>query len=124
MAITIRGLNTVLVGKEQLLEQVRENRETHREKFEEAMDGYKRKAIELLEDHIDRIKRNAPERVRVDLPYPIDHTDDYDRIIKQLEWSLDNQIELNEQEFNTYVRDQWGWKEAFSETHTMYTSSS
>jgi hypothetical protein len=61
--------------------------------------------------------------VIVNLPYPVDHTEDYDRVVEQLEWSLDDTLELNEQEFNTYVRDQWGWKQAFQETHTMYSSS-
>jgi TRAP-type C4-dicarboxylate transport system substrate-binding protein len=118
-----RGLTLVLVNRDKLLEKVKENRENHRAKFEEAMEGYKRKAIQLLEEHIDRIANNAPERVIVNLPYPVDHTEDYDRVVEQLEWSLDDTLELNEQEFNTYVRDQWGWKQAFQETHTMYSSS-
>lgn len=86
------------------------------------MDGYRDKVIEILEDHIDRIKANAPERVSVSLPMPEDHTEDYDRVLAQLAWSLDDELELNEQEFNTYVRDQWGWRDAFAQTYAMYTS--
>ena len=119
----LRGLTEVRVNKEDLLTRMRANRADHRTEFEEAMEGYKRKAIQLLEEHIDRIKDNAPERVIVNLPYPVDHTEDYDIAIDQLEWSEDDEIELTQNEFNTYVRDQWGWKEAFQETHTMYSAS-
>jgi hypothetical protein len=99
------------------------NRETHRDKFEEAMEGYKQRAIELLEEHIDRIKNNDPEKVLVSLPLPEDHTEEYDRVIHQLQWSLDDELVLDEQEFNTYVRDQWGWRETFAQTYALYTST-
>lgn len=123
MSERLRGLTTVRVPKARVLEQVKANRDQHRAKFEEAMEGYKQKSIELLEEHIERIKDNAPERVQVSLPLPEDHTDDYDRVIEQLDWSLDDELELNEQEFNTYIRDQWGWKEAFAQTWTMYAGT-
>jgi hypothetical protein len=119
----LRGLSTVLVERERVLEAVKANRESHRRKFEEAIEGYKQRAIELLEEHIQRIKKKGPERVFVDLPWPTDHTEDYDRIVDQLEFSLDETLELNEQEFNTYVRDEWGWQKAFSATYSMYTQS-
>lgn len=117
-----RGLSTVLVKREEVLEAVRGNRENHRAKFEAAMEGYRDRVIQRLEEHIDRIKNNDPEKVYISLPLPEDHTDDYDRVIHQLEWSLDDELVLNEQEFNTYIRDQWGWQEAFAQTYTMYTS--
>jgi hypothetical protein len=118
-----RGLSTVLVNRETVLERVKANREDHRAKFEEAIEGYKHRAIELLEEHIDRIRYKGPERVFVSLPWPEDHTEDYDRIVDQLEFSLDDKLELNEQEFNTYVRDEWGWQKNFAETYSMYTQS-
>jgi hypothetical protein len=119
-----RGLTTVLVKRDELLEQMRLNRADHRQMFEQAMEGYKVKAVELLMEHIDRIKANVPEKVVVSLPFPEDHTGDYDRVIVQLEWSLDDTLELNEQEFNSYVRDQWGWQQGFTQTWATYTSSS
>lgn len=116
-----RGLSTVLVDKSDILIAIKENRENHRTKFEEAMNGYKERAIELLEEHIQRIRDNAPEQVIVSLPLPEDHTEDYDRVISQLEYSMDERLELNEQEFNQYVRDQWGWQTTFAQTYAMYT---
>ena len=118
-----RGLSEVLLNKDALLEQVRENYDSHREKFEEAMVGYKAKAIELLEAHIQRIRDNAPEKVFVQLPMPEDHSKDYERVIEMLEWSKDTDLELDESEFATYVLDQWGWQEGFAQTYAMYSKS-
>jgi hypothetical protein len=117
----LRGLAAVRVNKAQTLATLNDNRENHRARFEEAMEGYKQRSIELLEEHIERIRNNDPEQVIVSLPLPEDHTDDYDRVIEQLEWSLDDELELDEQEFNMYIRDQWGWKTSFGQTYAMYT---
>lgn len=118
-----RGLSEVLLSKELLLGQVKANYASHRQKFEEAMVGYKAKAIGLLEEHIQRIKDNAPEKVFVQLPMPEDHSRDYERVIEMLEWSKDEELELNEQDFATYVLDQWGWQEGFAQTYAMYSES-
>ena len=116
-----RGLDYVLVEKEAVLDAIRANRESHRDKFEEAIAGYRDKAVQLLQEHVERILRNAPERVIIDLPWPEDHSDDYDRVIEQLEFSVDDKLELSEQEFNKYVRDEWGWQQGFGHTYALYT---
>lgn len=118
-----RGLTEVLVETGALLATVEENLTNHRQKFEEAMKGYKTKAIHLLEDHITLIMDNAPEKVVVSLPWPEDHSADYERVIAMLKWSTDTHLELSQQDFATYVLDQWGWQEGFSQTYAMYSSS-
>ncbi len=118
-----RGLTTVLIDTGKLLARVEENLTNHRQRFEEAVEGYKLKTIEILEDHIERILNNAPERVVVALDWPEDHSSDYERVIEQLKWSKDAVLELNEQEFAMYVLDQWGWQAGFSKTYAMYSSS-
>ncbi len=118
-----RGLDTVLLSKGDLLEKVQHNYASHRQKFEEAVNGYRDKAVQLLQDHVERILANAPEQVVVSLPWPEDHSEDYERVIEMLEWSEDDELELNEHQFATYVLDQWGWQAGFSETYAMYSGS-
>ncbi len=120
----MRGLKTVLVDKEQLIVTVTENRDEHRARFDEAMVGYKAKAIELLEEHIGRINANAPEKVEIYLPMPSDHSDDYDRVIQMLMWSQDDQLELSDLEFSEFVLDQWGWKTEWTASNAMYSQNS
>lgn len=119
----LRGLRTVRVAKDTILDKIKANRDDHRVKFDEAIEGYKQRSLELLQEHIDRIKDNAPERVIISLPWPEDHSEDYNRVIAQLELSLDKELELTEQEFAMYVLDQWGWKQDFAATYAMYTSA-
>ncbi len=119
----MRGLKTVLVDKAQLIETVKENRADHREGFDEAMIGYKAKAIELLNEHIERIKANAPEMVSVHLAMPSDHSAEYDRVIEMLLWSQDDQLELSDIEFSEYVMDEWGWKQEWTASNAMYSQS-
>lgn len=115
------SFDSVRVERDKLLLHLAKNREAHRALFEEAMEGYRVQAIEILEDHIQRISNNKPERVVVSLPLPEDHTDDYDRVIEMIQWSIDDEIWLDANEFNQYVRDQWLWKEQFLATAMTYT---
>lgn len=119
--ITSRAsMETVVVPKDKLLETLTTNRDAHRAAFESALEGYRKRAVELLEEHIERISKGKVERVLVSLPVPEDHTDDYDRAITSLEWSVFDEVELTIREFDQYVRDNWSWKQEFATTTAMY----
>lgn len=117
------NMSTIIVKKDRLLETLQQNREKHREIFEEALAGYKQRSIELLEEHIERINSGSVERVFVSLPVPEDHTEDYDRAIDNLTWSIYDTVELSAREFDSYVRDAWAWKQEFVTTSSMYAGS-
>lgn len=115
-------MDTVTVRKHDLLAALVANRAAHRAEFEKALTGYRDRSIKLLEEHIERIRKGKLEKVLVALPMPEDHTDDYDRTIMQMEWTVQDEIELTSRQFDQYVRDQWGWKAEFAATSSMYTS--
>ena len=117
-------LDRIRVDKDDLIGTIETNLAGHRTLFLEAMEGYKRKAIMMLEVHIERIKENAPERVMVSLPMPEDHSDDYERALEMLRWSLDDELWLDAHQFDCYVRDQWGWRDQFTASVTPYLESS
>ncbi len=123
MADELRGLEKVRLDRQRLLETIKENRDNHRRLFEEAMEGYRKKSIQLLEEHIQRIKDNAPEQVFINLPMPEDHTDDYETVIAMLEWTEDAYVLLTQQEFKRYVLDEWGWQQDFAESYALYTKA-
>jgi 5-methylcytosine-specific restriction endonuclease McrBC regulatory subunit McrC len=110
------------IKKTNLLEVIRENRNEHKAIFDEAVEGYKKKAVELLEQHIDRIKRSSLERVSVSIPVPQDHSRDYDRVIAMIEKTEDEVVELEEHEFAQYVLDDWAWQREFLATNSAYSS--
>jgi hypothetical protein len=60
----------------------------------------------------------------VSLPFPEDHTKDYDHIIAMVEMSVDDLFELNQNDFARYVLDDWEWKAAFTQSVMAYTAAS
>jgi hypothetical protein len=116
-------MDYVTVDVAQLRDKIKENRDKHRAIFEEAVEGYRKKAIELLEEHIKNIKKGKVLRVDVALPQPEDHTRDYDRILAMLDMHSDSSIDINERDFASYVLDDWSWKRQFLTTNSMYSAS-
>ena len=115
------SIKQIPVDRANLIETLEANRDAHRAAFEEAMEGYKARAIKLLEDHIERIKKGAPERISFTLPWPEDHTEDYDLALEMLIWSTADEIWLDADSFDRYVRDNWFWKQEFANGHAAYT---
>lgn len=111
------------IEKTQLLEVLASNRAKHRAIFEEAVEGYRKKAVEMLNANLDAIKANKNHRVGVYLQVPEDHTRDYDRIIKMVNMSTDDEIVLQETDFKSYVMDDWQWTQQFLASNSVYSAS-
>ena len=60
---------------------LKENRKKHEEVYKEAVDGYQKKAVELLTQKLEKVKNNPTEQVLIHLPVPENHLKEYDRII-------------------------------------------
>jgi hypothetical protein len=117
------GMSTVTVKKDELLATVRANRETHRTIFLEAVQGFRAKAIEMLDERLKDAVAGRRIDISIHLPRPVDQTRDYDKVIKMLEMSVDDEIELTQNEFTQYVMDDWSWKKQFSAVNKTYTVS-
>jgi hypothetical protein len=120
----IGTLALIRVRKHELLDKLTTNREAHRALFLEAQEGYKIKAIKELEAALARARNGAAGHVFVSLPFPEDHTKDYDHIIAMVEMSVDDLFELNQNDFARYVLDDWEWKAAFTQSVMAYTAAS
>ncbi len=118
--VTLRGFNTVRVSKDALINRIKDNRDKHRTIYEEAMEGWKRTVIQELERAYDQALKGERFLNRVFVPRPEDHTDEYDTVIELLEMSLDEELELTQQEFANYVLDKWRWRDAFLTTASNY----
>jgi len=105
-----------------LLEILKKNREAHRAIFEDALVGYRKEAIRLLDKALKDAKEGRKINTWIQLQEPVDQTKDYDRAIKMIEMSVDENIEINEGDFQCYVLDDWQWKTQFLHTNAMYTS--
>jgi len=114
-------MQTVKIEKAALLAIVRENREKHRAIFLEAQEGFRAQAIAEL----DRLLENAKAGRRIPRSWsmlaPVDQTKEYDRVLKMLEMSVDDIVELSQHDFARYVMDDWEWREQFLASNARYS---
>lgn len=114
-------MREITVKVDDLAKKVLENRNAHQAIFQEACEGYRAKALELLEAHVAEVKAGKITRVVVNLPYPENHVDDYDRVLTMLEMSVDSQVTIDEGTFANYVMDQWAWTKQFLSSNSAYS---
>jgi hypothetical protein len=113
-------MNKVKVKKEQLLEKLTVNRESHKANFIKAQKGFRQEVIEQLDKALQdaRLGRNINTSFR--LPAPKDQTEDYDTAIEMLNWAVGNEVELTQQEFRQYIFDDWSWSQNWLLSNTSY----
>lgn len=116
-------METVKLEKKELLVVLKQNRTDHRKIFEEALEGFRVKAIEYLEKRLEAAKAGQKFGLQFDLIQPEDHTKDYDRIIRMLEMSTDAVVEMTQHEFSMYVQDEWLWQRNWLHSNSAYTAS-
>lgn len=119
-------------ARQDILARVKNNRDTHAEEYATALKGYYLEVQEQLDTIAKEARKavklaaeeNDPERLAFEVMArkPENHTTDYDRVIDMLELAQNAEIELDEQEFAQYVRDEWTWKRVFAETAGFYNS--
>lgn len=106
-------MEKITVAKNELLAKLEENRADHRRIFEEALEGFRAKVIRELDKLTAKVKAGDRGTVQYIARAPEDHTRDYDRVIAMLKMSMDDFIQLSEEDFCAYVQDDWGWQSHF-----------
>jgi hypothetical protein len=112
-----------------LLNKLRENKEKHIKEYNEASKNWKIKTTEALKKfHQESLQRlessDRIEYIHFSCPVkPISHETDYILAIEMLEFSVDQELELTQQEFKTYVQDEWNWKHEFTTVNSAYTTT-
>jgi hypothetical protein len=119
-------LNETRIEKGDLLKVLRENLAKHKAEFETAMNDYW-EALEIYHStQLERAKSKNKKGPDVPAPaMPTSQEKEYEKVIRQLELSIDDKIVLNDTQFQTYVMDDWFWKSTFTmnnQTLAMYKS--
>jgi hypothetical protein len=115
-------MDKVRVKRDELLTTIRVNRDAHRGEFLKALEGYKKAWEEELERNLADLRAGRKFKRALSLAEPEDHTADYDAVIKMLEMSVDDIVEMPLHQFQMYVMDQWEWKHRTSLTNTVYAA--
>ncbi len=117
------SMQNIRVQKSQLLEKLKENRKNHRKVFEEALEGYRKEVISVLEQKLEDARHGKRVTHYIELAEPMDQTKDYNRAIQMLEMSIDNTMEITQSEFAQYVMDDWAWKDQFLTCNSAYSAT-
>jgi hypothetical protein len=117
----MRGELTRPLNKAALLTALENNRERHGAAFRKAKAGYIKVTTEQMKQYLTRLANGELlERAFIPAP-PEDHTGDYDDAIDMLSFpGPDDTIELTQQQFKQYVKDDWGWKDSWVTSNTTY----
>lgn len=116
-------MDSIKFSRDELLAVIRKNRTAHQDEFQTAIAGYEVEATKRLKDLVKKMKAGEHPSLMVNLIIPVDHTSDYDRIIKMLEMSQETTVILDEHDFGQYVQDDWSWKHQFHTSNASYMSA-
>ena len=144
------SLSRIKVSNEQLLTIVRENKKKHDEIYDTAEAGYwleaeeflkkyqKEKMVEMKKNYrksVKDLKKQVAKELRMveqkkrdgyyymTKPFPENHSDDYQGVIRKLELSVEPEIDLETNEFEWYVRNKWQWRQSFLNTNSYYANN-
>ena len=104
----------------EVLDILKKNRDLHREIFIAAQKIYRSEVIRKLDQALQAAKDGKEFPSYIQIPEPEDHTKDYDRVIRMLELSTEETIELSEQEVEVYVMDRWSWSHSWAASNIRY----
>jgi len=112
-----------IITKEFFLEKLKANRKQHTEIFEEAFENYTKLALELLNIALEHAQDGNVDLLALNqLQKPVNHLKDYDRAISMVENSQDGEFDLEENEYDQYIMDNWGWRRSFLVSNSTYST--
>jgi fibronectin type 3 domain-containing protein len=118
-------MQKVKLDKDELLDIVRQNKEKHIKEFKEAVADYLILVVKLAEENLELAKSSDLEKIAKSKSIPLKPTSyetSYIKAICMLELSVDTVIELEAQDFDQLVLDEWQWKKSFSTMNSTYKS--
>lgn len=114
---------TIVAKRDDVLNTLRKNRETHAEIVKEARTGYVEKARQALSSKLDKLASGKVVALSFTLRVPLDYTKVYDTAIKMLELHQNATIELDATQVRNLMQDQWDWTDQFYGTNSVYSKT-
>ncbi len=115
-------MTSIVIEKKVLLPIILENKNKHDQIYNEAVSGYWVKAEEILNQKLEKVKAHEKIDNSLGLTFPVNFEHEYDRVIRMLELTSENKIDLTANQFDQYVRNEWSWKGGFVGTNSLYIS--
>lgn len=108
----------ITVTRSELLQRLKANRTKHHEEFQAAITAWQKDLqLELNQLDASQFKKWPKTLNKLELLCPESHVHEYDQAIDMFEMSVNDTIKLDSKSFNTFCRDEWGWKNDSSTNH-------
>jgi len=114
------GNRTITVKKLALIEQLKTNKVKHIKEYEEAVIAYKEEALLQLASQVQRVEEGSLD-ARLNLVTPINNSGEYDKVISMFDWEINEDVELEQDEFNEFVLDEFEFARDAKFANTMYS---
>jgi hypothetical protein len=139
----------VEVDRKKLLVILHENRAKHIAEYNLAMNGYKTKLLEKIDEAYEKAKKSVDENYKkvreksasltdeqikqqndyitllsaidVEMKVPRCYDKEYSAAIDLTEWDVNDTMKLSYAEFTCFVKDEWDWKSDFNTVLGMYS---
>lgn len=119
--------------KKIVIETLTKNRDTHKIAYQDNVTNWLKSVLEKSCDLEKAIKKPAKEvnvkdvRVSMEeihkLTPPTHFLPAYDRAIEMLNLSLDENIQMNADQYKEYMKDEWDWKKQWQYSNSKYSMS-
>lgn len=113
-------MKNIQVSKTELINKLSANLKNHYDFFVQAQEGYRKMVIAELDSMLKDARENKKIRTVIKFDAPKNHSEDYGRVIGMLRMSIDETVELSEEEFKNYVLDKWDWSDFDFANKTSY----
>ena len=114
-------MNFVKVNKVDLLAKLNANLATHKSDYAEAKKIWQEKIVSGLADLLDKAKAGDYTKDGLYLETPKSYEKSYLKAIEMVTMSVDSVLELDQNEFDRYVMDNWQFSDVFKSTVSNYT---
>ena len=116
------GNRTITVQKRNLIEKIEENKANHVKEYAKAVIAYKKEALRQLNDLLLKVNDGVLD-AKLDLITPIDNSKNYDRVVEMFEWEVEDEVELEQDEFKEYIQDTTDFAVRAKMSNTFYNST-
>ncbi len=144
------SLHQIKVNTKSTLDIVKQNKEKHDVILSEAISGFwnesqkslkrnREETLKQMKQQYQKSVKSFKKQIALEMDavakknknysfqymknrYPEDHTDDYNGVIRKLELTVGDTVELDNTEFEQYVRNRWSWRTSFLATNSSYIS--
>ncbi len=114
---------TIQVSKDVLLKTLQTNHDKHAKEYDKAKRGWVKLFRKELVDKLATLDAGGKLELHITNQKPESHLDDYAEAIEMVGFHAHPTIELDQQEFRQFMKDDWNWKRLWAASNSTYIAS-